>query len=238
MHYVGMAAFRLPVPVAYDWPTALVSFVPSFFASALGLSVVSRRKMGPAAAITSSFLMGAGIAALHYTGMASMRLQAMCQYSPPLVSLSVLLAIAISLLSLWLMFLLRDEAIGRRLRRAASALLMGVAISVMHYTGMASASFTPSADVPDLAHAVSVSFLGTAGIGLVSLTVLVVAIVTVLVDRLQLAAGQLRALAARLQALREQERIRIAREIHDDLGQKLTGLKMDLLWTERKLGEL
>ena len=50
--------------------------------------------------------------------------------------------------------------------------------------------------------------------------------------------AQLRALSARLQSVREEEATRIAREIHDELGQKLTGLKMDLLWTEKKLGEL
>lgn len=49
---------------------------------------------------------------------------------------------------------------------------------------------------------------------------------------------QLRALSARLQSVREEEAVRIAREIHDELGQRLTGLKMDLLWTERKLAEL
>lgn len=49
---------------------------------------------------------------------------------------------------------------------------------------------------------------------------------------------QLRALASRLESLREEEHIRISREIHDELGQNLTGLKIDLLWTERKLGEL
>jgi signal transduction histidine kinase len=57
-------------------------------------------------------------------------------------------------------------------------------------------------------------------------------------NKLGISLGRLRALSARLESLREEERIRIAREIHDELGQSLTGLKMDLLWMERKLSEL
>jgi PAS domain S-box-containing protein len=118
--------------------------------------------------------------------MASMRLSGMCHYSPAIVTLSMLFAIAGSLLSLWLTFLFRDEPAGRRrLRKAASALLMGAAISVMHYTGMAAATFTASATVPNVSHAVPITFLGIAGIVTVSVMVLVAAIVTALVDRLQ-----------------------------------------------------
>lgn len=57
-------------------------------------------------------------------------------------------------------------------------------------------------------------------------------------DALKTSHAQLRALLARLQTVREDEATRIAREIHDELGQKLTGLKMDLVWAERKLSEL
>src|SRR6185503_9655406 len=66
MHYTGMLAFRLPVPVRYDWPTALLSFLPSLFASAVALFVVSRQKMGSLRAWMASIFMGGGIAVLHY----------------------------------------------------------------------------------------------------------------------------------------------------------------------------
>jgi NO-binding membrane sensor protein with MHYT domain len=46
MHYVGMLAFRLPVPVRYDWPTVLLSLLAAIFASAVALFVVSRERMG------------------------------------------------------------------------------------------------------------------------------------------------------------------------------------------------
>ena len=89
MHYVGMLAFRLPISVQYDWPTSLLSLMPSIFASGIALFVISRPIMGWLHALGGSLFMGGGISALHYTAMASMRLQAMCHYSPALVTLSV-----------------------------------------------------------------------------------------------------------------------------------------------------
>lgn len=135
--------------------------------------------------MAGSIFLGSGIALLHYTAMAAMRLQAMCHYSTAIVALSVVFAIAGSLLSLWLMFLLRDEAAGQKMRKAASVLAMAAAISVMHYTGMAAVDFTASAAAPNLSHAVQVTSLGVAGIVTVTVMVLVGAVVTGLVDRLQ-----------------------------------------------------
>jgi len=185
MHYVGMLAFRLPVSVQYDWPTALLSLLPAVSASAIALFVVSRPTMGSLHALVGSLFMGGGISALHYTAMSSMRMQAICRYSPALVTLSVILAMAFSLLSLWLTFFFRVEASGRRLRKTGSALLMGAAISAMHYTSMASASYTRSTGFLDLSHAVGISTLGAAGIGMVTVMVLEIALLISLVDRLQ-----------------------------------------------------
>src|SRR6266581_4846164 len=74
MHYIGMLAFSLPVPVLYDWPTVLLSLIAAVFASAVALFIVSRKKMGWLRALTGSGIMGSGIATMHYTGMAAMRL--------------------------------------------------------------------------------------------------------------------------------------------------------------------
>ena len=74
MHYIGMLAFKLPVPVLYDWPTVLVSLIAAIFASAVALFVVSRKKMGWVRALAGATIMGSGIATMHYTGMAAMRL--------------------------------------------------------------------------------------------------------------------------------------------------------------------
>jgi PAS domain S-box-containing protein len=183
MHYIGMLAFVLPIPVAYHWPTVLLSLFAAILASVIALYVVSRQKMGGFRAVAGSVLMGAGIASMHYIGMAAMRLPAICQFNSFLVVLSVAFAVLISLAALWIAFHFRDEKTGIGWEKLAGAVVMGAAIPVMHYTGMAAASFTPSGMPADLSHAVSISTLGTAGIAAVTFIVLGLALLTSSVDR-------------------------------------------------------
>jgi PAS domain S-box-containing protein len=183
MHYIGMLAFILPIPVAYHWPTVLLSLCAAVLASIIALYVVSRQKLGAARAFAGSVLMGAGIASMHYIGMAAMRLPAVCQFNSSLVVLSVVFAVLISLAALWISFHFRDEKTGIGPEKLAGAVVMGAAIPVMHYTGMAAASFTPSGMPADLYHAVSISALGTAGIAVVTFIVLGLALLTSWMDR-------------------------------------------------------
>src|SRR5216684_6248470 len=152
MHYIGMLAFNLPVPVLYDWPTVLLSLLAAIFASAVALFVVSRKKLDWPRAITGSAIMGGGIATMHYTGMAAMRLPAICSYRPSLLILSVALAIAISLVAIWLTFHFREDGTASFSWKIGCAVIMGAAIPTMHYTGMAAARFAPSSVSPDTAH--------------------------------------------------------------------------------------
>jgi PAS domain S-box-containing protein len=183
MHYIGMLAFILPIPVAYHWPTVLLSLFAAILASVVALGVVSRQKMGWFRALAGSVVMGAGIASMHYIGMAAMRLPAVCQFNSFLVVLSVVFAVLISLAALWIAFHFRDEKTGIGWEKLAGAVVMGAAIPVMHYTGMAAASFTPTGMPMDLSHAVNISTLGTAGIAAVTFTVLGLALLTSWVDR-------------------------------------------------------
>jgi PAS domain S-box-containing protein len=183
MHYIGMLAFILPIPVAYHWPTVLLSLFAAILASVVALGVVGRQKMGWFRALAGSVLMGAGIASMHYIGMAAMRLPAVCQFNSFLVILSVVFAVLISLAALWITFHFRDEKTGIGREKLTGAIVMGAAIPVMHYTGMAAASFTPSGMPTDLSHAVSISTLGTAGIAAVTFIVLGLALLTSWVDR-------------------------------------------------------
>jgi two-component system, sensor histidine kinase and response regulator len=184
MHYIGMLAFRLPVAVQYDWPTVLLSLLAAIFASAVALFVVSRSRMGLFRAMVGSAFMGSGIAAMHYIGMAAMRLPAMCHYSPTLVIVSAILAIVISFVALWLTFHFRGDTSAGGWLKTLSAFVMGAAIPVMHYTGMAAVHFTASADENNrISHAVSISSLGTASIIVVTLMVLGLVLITSLLDR-------------------------------------------------------
>src|SRR5712691_4783042 len=127
------------------------------FAAAVALFVVSRKKMGWPRAIAGGAIMGSGIATMHYTGMAAMRLPARCSYDPLLLTLSVVFAIVISLAAIWLTFHFREEARASAGWKSFSAIVMGAAIPAMHYTGMAAARFTPSTMTPDTAHVVNTS---------------------------------------------------------------------------------
>jgi two-component system sensor histidine kinase/response regulator len=184
MHYVGMVAFNLPVPVQYDWPTVLLSLAAAIVASGVALFVVSRQTMGWFPAFAGSLFMGSGIAAMHYIGMAAMRLPAMCVYSSGLVVLSVVLAVGISFVALWLTFAYRDDPSAWGWQKVMRALVMGAAIPVMHYVGMSAASFMPAPlDQASLTHAISVSDLGLLSIVLVTLTALGLVFLTSVVDR-------------------------------------------------------
>jgi two-component system sensor histidine kinase/response regulator len=184
MHYIGMLAFRLPVRVLYDWPTVLVSLFAAIGASGIALFFVSRTQLSLRRASLASLPMGAAIAGMHYIGMAAMRLPAHCHYSRPIVALSVALAIVISLVALWLTFHLRGETSSWAWRKIVSALVMGAAIPVMHYTGMAAVTFTAAPSIHgDVSHSIDVNSLGMSGIIVVSFMVLALAILTSLVDR-------------------------------------------------------
>jgi PAS domain S-box-containing protein len=182
MHFQGMLAFQLPVLVEYHWPTVLASLLVSILAPAVALYVASRQKMRTADALNGSVIMAAGIVGMHYTGMAAMRLPAVTRFSPLLVTFSILLAILFSLIALLMAFDLREETRWSVPRRLGSAVVMGAAVSAMHYTGMAAANFIPALPA-DLSHAVTISPLANNGIAIVTLTVLAAAIATSSVDR-------------------------------------------------------
>src|SRR6266850_1282042 len=171
------------LPVSYHWPTVLLSLFAAILASVIALYVVSRQKMSAFRAFAGSVLMGGGIASMHYIGMAAMRMSAISHYDSLLVLLSVVFAVLISLAALWITFHFRDEKAATDWRKIAGAAVMGAAIPIMHYTGMAAAHFTASGMPADLSRAISISTLGTAGIVAATLLVLGLALLTSWVDR-------------------------------------------------------
>jgi two-component system, sensor histidine kinase and response regulator len=184
MHYIGMEAFRLPVPVSYDWPTVFLSMVAAVAASGIALFIVSRTTMSIPTAAAGSVFMGSGIATMHYVGMEAMRLPAMCHYNRSIVALSVILAIVISFVALLLTFSIRDQTASFSSRKTVCAVVMGLAIPVMHYVGMAAVTFTPMPMDPDsLKHAIDISSLGLAGIGSVTAFVLGFVYLSAMLDR-------------------------------------------------------
>jgi NO-binding membrane sensor protein with MHYT domain len=144
MHFIAALAFMIPIPVSYDVLMTVVSVIPAIVASAIALYIVSRPSMGTAQLIIGGLLMGPGIAGMHYTGIAAMRMKGKIWYDPTLFSLSVVVAIVVSVVALWLAFHLRSQSGGiGTLQKFVSALVMGVAVVGMHFTGMAAMHVTP-----------------------------------------------------------------------------------------------
>lgn len=183
MHYIGMLSFYLPVPVAYDLPTVLASLLAAFTASGIALYVISRPRLGFGNLVAGSLAMASGICAMHYIGMAAMRLPATLHYNLRIVALSVVIAILVSSVALWIAFSLRMEERGARWVRPASALVMGIAVASMHYTGMAAVCFRHATMLGRDRHAVSVSALGIVAVTVLTFLVLTGALVTGFINR-------------------------------------------------------
>jgi len=163
MHFVGMLAFHLPVPVRFDGPLVVLSVVVAVAASALALFVASRPALPVVVLTASSLFMGAAISGMHYIGMAAMQLSAVMTWRPFLVVLSIAIAVTASFGALLLAFRLRrpDGGLFRWIRLWA-ATVMGAAIVGMHYTGMAAAQFTAARVAP----AVGALSLHTGGVSI------------------------------------------------------------------------
>ncbi|MEY9641391.1 PAS domain S-box-containing protein [Bradyrhizobium japonicum] len=137
MHFVGMLAFRLPgVEISYDPFLTFLSLVVPIVVAAAAFAVVGRR---PQALLVSALAMGLGISGMHYTGMGAMRMAASVAYDPRWVVLSVVIAMCASVVALSLAF--RKTSATQRL---FAGLVMGLAISGMHYAAMEGASFVPA----------------------------------------------------------------------------------------------
>jgi diguanylate cyclase (GGDEF)-like protein len=143
MHFIGMLAFRLPIPMAYDVTITLLSMLLAIVVSGFALFTVSRDTLSTRNLVVGGLLMGLGICAMHYSGMAAMEMRPPITYDPLLFAASVAIAIAASHAALWIAFTLRSASDWMRYAKSGSAIIMGLAITGMHYTGMAAARFAP-----------------------------------------------------------------------------------------------
>jgi PAS domain S-box-containing protein len=176
-----MMAFSLPITLRYDIPTTAASLLIAMATSACALSIAASRHLSWRRLAAGSAAMGAGICAMHYCGMSAIRIRPAIDYEPLLVGASILIALVASFAALWLAFRLRS---GRSWQLAASRLgaatIMGLAVSGMHYTGMAASRFTRGS------YCVGGSLLDNQGlsvvIGVITIALLAIAIITAIFD--------------------------------------------------------
>jgi signal transduction histidine kinase len=193
MHFIGMLAFSLPCGVSYQPVGTVLSMIPGMLASGIALGAISRaREPGPGRLTVSAVLMGAGIGAMHYSGMAAMLPAAMLRYDPAIVLLSIVVAVVLAFVSLAIRFSFRRRRMPPAAATLIAATVMGCAVAGMHYTAMQASIFFP---LPDAAiHSMALS---------PTLFALLIAIFTVLIaagTMLATFAGRQNELALTLQA--------------------------------------
>jgi two-component system, sensor histidine kinase and response regulator len=148
MHFIGMLAFSLPCGIGYDERLTVLSTVPGVLASGVALQLISQpHRIAAGNLFAGAVLMGAGIGAMHYAGMAAMQLQALLLYSPTLVAASVVVAIALAAASLSVRRICADSDLPAWSQNLLAATLMGCAVAGMHYTAMRAAVFFPEVSV-------------------------------------------------------------------------------------------
>ncbi|MFI8372792.1 putative bifunctional diguanylate cyclase/phosphodiesterase [Pseudomonas helleri] len=181
MHFIGMLALELPITLGYDLGLTLWSLLVAILSSGFALWLVSQPRLPALQLLFGALIMGAGISAMHYSGMAALRMQPGIDYDPTLFSLSLLIAVGASAAALSIAFRLRKQMPYVRLARAGASIIMGLAIVGMHYTGMAAANFPQGSFC-------GAAFDGLSGKGLdtlvlvSSLAVLVIALLTSIFD--------------------------------------------------------
>jgi diguanylate cyclase (GGDEF)-like protein len=226
MHFIGMLALQLGGPVAYDGRINAASWLIAVLASGVALLVVRRPALTRSSLAGGGLVMGLGIAGMHYTGMAAMRVSPPIEYDLSLVAASVGIAFVASLAALSLSFRLRRRySRGAVFAKLGSALLLGLGIAAMHYTGMAAAHFAPGTvslvptSFAGLDDAFLAELIGLAALGLLGVTLVLSAFDTARAARTE-------AFALALQARNEQLR---AAALYD----ALTGLPNRVLLDER-----
>ncbi len=145
MHFIGMLALRLPIALGFDAWITFLSLLIAIGISGFALWIVTRPELPSRRLLGSALFMGLGIASMHYTGMAALRMQPGIAYDPLLFLVSVLIAFAASGVALWIAFSLRRNTPYVKVARGGASVVMGLAIVGMHYTGMAAASFSEGA---------------------------------------------------------------------------------------------
>jgi NO-binding membrane sensor protein with MHYT domain len=181
MHFIGMLAFSLPVPIRYSIATTLGSLGIAILTSGFALTLASRPNLTLKRLLSGAGVMGAGICAMHYSGMAAIEVVPMITYEPWLVAASVAIAVSASFAALWLAFQLRSgHSWLAGLARVGAAIVMGLAISGMHYTAMAAARFSPGSICSGGTSLDNGWFAGS--LGVIALSVLAITLITAVYD--------------------------------------------------------
>ncbi|MBH3414073.1 putative bifunctional diguanylate cyclase/phosphodiesterase [Pseudomonas putida] len=223
MHFIGMLAFSLPIALGYDIGLTAFSLLIAVLSSGFALWLVSQPSMPRLQLAFGALIMGTGIACMHYVGMAALRMLPGIDYDPALFGASLAIAVGASAAALWIAFRLRQHTPYVRQIRGLAAMVMGVAIVGMHYTGMAAANFPEGS----FCGALTDGLQGDGLVYLVLITTLAVLAVVLLTSVLDARLEARTAALAHSLTLANQELTQLA--LHDTL----TGLPNRTLLSDR-----
>ncbi|MYL58429.1 EAL domain-containing protein [Virgibacillus halodenitrificans] len=152
MHFIGMSAMMLPVHMHYDRVLTIVSIIPAIVAAFIAFHVANKPQPTKRSHFLGGLSMGAGISLMHYIGMDSMHMEGVSYYYHlPLFTLSIIVAIIVSFVALYVFSVLQNQ-MKNWLQRLIVAVIMGIAISSMHYIGMAAVVFYVPKDFTFVTH--------------------------------------------------------------------------------------
>jgi NO-binding membrane sensor protein with MHYT domain len=181
MHFIGMLAYSVEIPLRYGIVRTLLSLAIAVITSGFALAIASRPQLSLIRLALGSIVMGAGICAMHYSGMSAIQIVPIITYQPMLVLASIAIAVGASFAALWLAFKLRSgQSTYIALARGGAAVIMGLAISGMHYTAMAASKLAVGSYCFGGASFDNNWLAGT--IGLVALGVLALTLITAVYD--------------------------------------------------------
>lgn len=241
MHFIGMLAYRPPIPLSYELGITLLSLAIAILAAGFALYWASRAAMNWGRLAGGALLVGLGIASMYFFGMAAMRMEPSIRDEPWPFSLSLLVAVAASGVALRYISRMRLDTITSSFwNKAGSALIMGSAFCVMHYAAMAVADIAPASVSMASPQNINAVWLASAAGG-VTLLLLVATILFSTFDahlgECHQASGDLRRCLGRLAETQDEERRLLAAELHEIVGQNLSALNAELSLIRSQLPE-
>ncbi|MDA8515400.1 MULTISPECIES: putative bifunctional diguanylate cyclase/phosphodiesterase [unclassified Citrobacter] len=143
MHFIGMLAMKMSMPINYHFSLTAFSFLIALISATLAINIaISGQTLSTRRLIVATSLLSTGVVAMHYVGMVAIVEHVAIRWQFSLILLSVVIAIIASGIGLWLAFHLRQNTRRALINRLIAALVMALAIASMHYTGMGAATFT------------------------------------------------------------------------------------------------
>jgi len=175
MHFLGMTAFELCTPVSYNPLLTGFSAIPGIAAAWVALHLLTKSRISSAEVLLGGVLVGSGIGTMHYSGMAAMEMAPLLRYDLTMFTVSIVVAVLLAMLALWIKFGITKatkstDFLGRQVLLAS--VVMGGAISGMHYTGMAAARFVLPPGIETSTQSSGIAFFLAISIAVVTLVLI------------------------------------------------------------------